>query len=81
MHRSLGTHISKVRAVFLDNWEPEQIEVFLFFLIRQVVSGVVLSAGDAKHGQYQGQRNLGQKLTFWHEVNIRFVGFRCDSSR
>jgi hypothetical protein len=27
VHRSLGTHISKVRSVFLDNWDAEQISV------------------------------------------------------
>lgn len=27
IHRSLGVHISKVRSVFLDNWEKENVEV------------------------------------------------------
>eukprot|EP01117_Protostelium_nocturnum_P008483 TRINITY_DN3035_c4_g1_i2.p1 TRINITY_DN3035_c4_g1~~TRINITY_DN3035_c4_g1_i2.p1 ORF type:complete len:761 (-),score=254.84 TRINITY_DN3035_c4_g1_i2:38-2320(-) len=26
VHRSLGVHISKVRSVFLDDWEPEHLE-------------------------------------------------------
>ena len=29
VHRSLGTHITKVRSVDLDTWTPEQIEVML----------------------------------------------------
>lgn len=27
IHRSLGVHVSKVRSVVLDKWEPEAIEV------------------------------------------------------
>ncbi|KAG1463467.1 hypothetical protein G6F46_001913 [Rhizopus delemar] len=29
IHRSLGVHVSKVRSVVLDKWEPEAIEVML----------------------------------------------------
>lgn len=29
LHRSLGTHISKVKSVTLDKWTDEQIEVIL----------------------------------------------------
>ncbi|KAI8382451.1 hypothetical protein BD560DRAFT_386641 [Blakeslea trispora] len=29
IHRSLGVHISKVRSVILDKWEPDAIEVML----------------------------------------------------
>ena len=34
LHRSLGTHISKVKSVTLDKWTDEQVEVIirLFFL-------------------------------------------------
>lgn len=27
IHRSLGVHVSKVRSVVLDKWEPDAIEV------------------------------------------------------
>ncbi|CAJ0836146.1 2160_t:CDS:2, partial [Entrophospora sp. SA101] len=29
IHRSLGVHVSKVRSLMLDKWEPESIEVML----------------------------------------------------
>ena len=29
IHRSLGVHVSKVRSLSLDKWEPEAIEVML----------------------------------------------------
>ncbi|KAJ8659588.1 hypothetical protein O0I10_004566 [Lichtheimia ornata] len=29
IHRSLGVHVSKVRSIALDKWEPESIEVML----------------------------------------------------
>ena len=28
IHRSLGVHVSKVRSLTLDDWEPEIIKVF-----------------------------------------------------
>jgi len=27
VHRSLGSHISKVKSLRLDKWDPDQIEV------------------------------------------------------
>lgn len=29
IHRSLGVHVSKVRSVILDKWEPDTIQVML----------------------------------------------------
>lgn len=29
IHRSLGVHVSKVKSLQLDKWEPESIEVML----------------------------------------------------
>jgi hypothetical protein len=29
-HRNMGTHISKVRSVILDDWEPDFVEVYKF---------------------------------------------------
>ncbi|KAJ1653198.1 hypothetical protein IWQ61_006637 [Dispira simplex] len=43
IHRSLGVHLSKVRSLTLDNWEPEQIQVMLQ-LGNQVVNGIYQSA-------------------------------------
>ncbi|KAJ1970258.1 hypothetical protein IWQ62_000086 [Dispira parvispora] len=43
IHRSLGVHLSKVRSLTLDNWEPEQIQVMLQ-LGNQVVNGIYKGA-------------------------------------
>ena len=31
VHRSLGVHVSKVKSLTLDNWEPEQLKVMMRF--------------------------------------------------
>ncbi|RKP38470.1 hypothetical protein BJ085DRAFT_40537 [Dimargaris cristalligena] len=43
IHRSLGVHISKVRSLELDNWEPEQVEIMLR-LGNKVVNDIYESA-------------------------------------
>ncbi|KAJ1904665.1 hypothetical protein IWQ60_012415, partial [Tieghemiomyces parasiticus] len=39
IHRSLGVHVSKVRSLTLDKWEPEQVQVMLR-LGNQVVNNI-----------------------------------------
>lgn len=31
-HRTLGTHISRIKSLFLDNWKKEELEVCILFL-------------------------------------------------
>lgn len=46
IHRSMGTHISKVKSVDLDTWTPEQMavrEVALFYILQPLILCVVQS--------------------------------------
>ena len=33
IHRSMGTHISKVKSVDLDTWTPEQLQVCVLVIV------------------------------------------------
>ena len=56
-HRSMGTHISKVRSVDLDSWTPDQVEVtllslsFLYFQIIDIEK-VMTRWGNVKANLY-----------------------------
>ncbi|KAA0199320.1 Arf-GAP with coiled-coil ANK repeat and PH domain-containing protein 2 [Fasciolopsis buskii] len=47
-HRGLGVHISKIRSLTLDNWEPEQLHVMLNLgnlLVNMIYEAQVRTAG------------------------------------
>eukprot|EP00842_Homolaphlyctis_polyrhiza_P005613 jgi/Hompol1/6052/HPOL_000264-RA len=51
-HRSLGTHISKVKSADLDTWTPEQIEI----------ASTSASASAQSQAQASGQQSASQQL-------------------
>ncbi|KAJ1939759.1 hypothetical protein FBU59_004014 [Linderina macrospora] len=49
VHRSLGVHVSKVRSVKLDNWEPELLQIMLRLgnrAVNQIYEAVPPHPGD-----------------------------------
>lgn len=59
IHRSLGVHVSKVKSLMLDKWEPESIEV-------------MLRLGNAKANQiYEANVDIEKSLltTNWDRYN------------
>jgi hypothetical protein len=41
-HRTLGTHISRIKSLFLDNWKKEELEVCILFLKHLLIQLQVL---------------------------------------
>ncbi|XP_066544630.1 arf-GAP with coiled-coil, ANK repeat and PH domain-containing protein 2 [Amia ocellicauda] len=51
IHRSLGVHISKVRSLTLDNWEPESIE-----LMCELGNGVINDIYEARREELDAEK-------------------------
>ncbi|KAF8443621.1 hypothetical protein BGX38DRAFT_1075496, partial [Terfezia claveryi] len=47
IHRKLGTHVSKVKSLSLDNWESDQVDVLR--LIGNIKANAVWNPDPSKH--------------------------------
>jgi len=57
VHRSLGTHISKVRSLTLDKWDPELLLVSLY-LFKHWYDLPLLSTDDEADGQRKNKFDI-----------------------
>ncbi|KAG7471061.1 hypothetical protein MATL_G00120430 [Megalops atlanticus] len=64
IHRSLGVHLSKVRSLTLDSWEPEQLKL-LCILGNDVINGIY-EARIADQGRVKpSPESLRQEKELW----------------
>lgn len=64
IHRSLGVHVSKVRSLTLDAWEPEQIKL-MTELGNELVNGILEAKVDSVNAKKPtSQSNRGERETW-----------------
>ncbi|KAL9971108.1 hypothetical protein ACROYT_G023595 [Oculina patagonica] len=56
IHRSLGVHVSKVRSLILDAWEPEQVKL-MTALGNNLVNGILEAKASMKKPTSQSNRS------------------------
>ncbi|TRZ00156.1 hypothetical protein DNTS_025725 [Danionella cerebrum] len=81
IHRSLGVHLSKVRSLTLDSWEPEQLKL-LCVLGNEVVNGIYEGCpidGIQKPSADSPRQDKEQWIRFKY-VEKRFVKTYLDAS-
>lgn len=60
IHRSMGTHISKVKSVDLDTWTVEQMEVSYFCALS------LIDYTDSRNSRFRGGVTIAQTFTGKH---------------
>ncbi|XP_033833240.1 BAR_ACAPs and ArfGap_ACAP domain-containing protein [Periophthalmus magnuspinnatus] len=58
IHRSLGVHVSKVRSITLDSWDPEHLK--LLCILGNDVMNRVYEAGCAEEGRVKPQHDTSR---------------------
>ncbi|XP_010901669.2 BAR_ACAPs and ArfGap_ACAP domain-containing protein isoform X2 [Esox lucius] len=73
IHRSLGVHLSKVRSLTLDSWDPEQLKL-LCCLGNDVINGIYESAAEGRMKPSAGSPRQEKEMWIKEKyVEKRFV--------
>ncbi|KAJ1675339.1 hypothetical protein EV182_001468 [Spiromyces aspiralis] len=70
VHRSLGVHVSKVRSLNLDKWEPELMQI-MFRLGNSIVNGIYEATEHAKRDKPHPGSPGGEVEAFIKDKYIR----------
>ncbi|XP_051962735.1 BAR_ACAPs and ArfGap_ACAP domain-containing protein isoform X1 [Xyrauchen texanus] len=79
IHRSLGVHLSKVRSLTLDSWEPEQLKL-LCVLGNEVINGIYEcnSVDRLQKPSADSPRQDKERWIRWKYVDKRFIKHHTD---
>ncbi|CAG8632995.1 513_t:CDS:10, partial [Racocetra persica] len=76
IHRSLGVHVSKVRSLMLDKWEPESLEVMSKlgnFKVNQIFEAKLVGDNERKLMNSSWERADREKFIIGKYVNKEFI--------
>lgn len=69
IHRSLGVHVSKVRSLTLDAWEPEQVKL-MTELGNELVNGILEAKVNSHTKKPTPQSSRGERETW---IKLKYV--------
>ncbi|KAI9189618.1 hypothetical protein H9P43_001051 [Blastocladiella emersonii ATCC 22665] len=72
IHRSLGVHISKVRSLILDKWEPDNVEVMLR-MGNAKVNAVFLRLAKTSGAEYAALAPTADRPTRVKHISSKYV--------
>ncbi|CAG8479264.1 4814_t:CDS:10 [Paraglomus brasilianum] len=82
IHRSLGVHVSKVRSLSLDKWEPEAIEVMLRLgntMTNKIFEANITSASGVPIANPASDRSEKEKFIIAKYVKKEFLAPKDDN--